>query len=144
MFNFTPINGSIHTLSEFFFIAMKMKFVENSLIDVWVIQSREVKALLDFFLVCTYMGCVCLGSVLIIYLSDLSSCLVCKPFCLHYLQYHSHNTPPLIIPSSPIFSSFLPPSPQMSFIRHADPLTPFPFPPSLFFSISMVLWCIHD
>ena len=90
---------------------MKIKFVENSLIDVWVIypiqgSKSSLFAEMDFFLVCTYVGCVCLGSVLIIYLSDFSSCLVCKPLCLHYLQYYSPSHHPFIPHPSPPPSSF--------------------------------------
>ena len=103
-------------------------------------SKSSLFAEMDFFLVCTYVGCVCSRSVLIIYLSDLSSCLVCKPFCLHYLQYYSHNTPPLTIPSSPIFSSFLPPlippplPPPPNVLHspcwpsHSIPLSSFPLP----------------
>ena len=98
-------------------------------------SKSSLFAEMDFFLVCTYVGCVCLGSVLIIYLSDLSSCLVCKHLCLHYLQYYSHNTPPPTIPSSPIFSSFpLFPPPSPTFLHspcwrsHSIPLSSFPLP----------------
>ena len=107
-------------------------------------SKSSLFAEMDFFLVCTYVGFVCLGSVLIIYLSDLSSCRVCKPLCLHYLQYITPTTHPLSPSPHPhLFLSSLPPPPPF-FILHANALTPFSFPPSLFLSVSMVLWCIHD
>ena len=77
-------------------------------------SKSSLFAEMDFFLVCTYVGCVCLGSVLIIYLSDLSSCHVCKPLCLHYLHILLPQHAPSHHPLTPIFSSLPSPLPHLS------------------------------
>ena len=103
---------------------MKTKFVENSLIDVWVIQSMEVNALYLLrwigwsFLVCTYVGCVCLGSVLLFTLVIYHLVL----FANHCVSI-TYNSTPTTHPLSPslhpqFFSSLpspLPPPPPPSF-----------------------------
>ena len=118
---------------------MKIKFVENSLIDVWVIRSMEVNALYLLrwigwsFLVCTYVGCVCLGSVSLFTLVIYHLVLFAN-HCVSITYNSTPTTHPLSPSLHPQFFSSLPPSPLPHLFHspcwpsHSIPFSSFPLP----------------